>query len=132
MIIGLCFFFATMGANGFYFGQKLFYLLQGADLNAQFKLVYSNGKLADNTVEKRKQSETLAQEQADAENAPDAILKKIKPEVKAAFLSRDVRSFSLLPVGASSSHPLPSFYSSTPPHATLNHLLPTFWGFLIP
>ena len=142
MIIGLCFFFATMGANGFYFGQKLFYLLQGADLNAQFKIVFPNGKLADSASEKAKQSATLAQvmntpsehtlaqptspthllnpfnqhtlsihhstdllnppshphfqptlspqEQQDAENASDAILKKIKPDVKAAFLSSDV------------------------------------------
>ena len=44
MIIGLLFFIATMGANGFYFGQKMFYLLLGADLNAQFKIVYANGK----------------------------------------------------------------------------------------
>jgi hypothetical protein len=29
MIVGLLFFIATMGANGFYFGQKMFYLLQG-------------------------------------------------------------------------------------------------------
>ena len=29
MIIGLCFFVATMGACGLYFGQKMFYLLQG-------------------------------------------------------------------------------------------------------
>ena len=92
MIIGLCFFFATMGANGFYFGQKMFYLLQGADLNAQFKIVFPNGKLADSASEKKKQLETLAQEQTDAENASDAILKKIKPEVKAAFLSSDVPS----------------------------------------
>ena len=108
----------------------------GADLNAQFKIVYPNGKLADNASMKAKQSETLAQvgfnewvagwiatnpfnpplnspyqriplnppsqythvthtlstqEQKDAENASDAILKKIKPEVKTAFLSSDVR-----------------------------------------
>ena len=92
MIIGLCFFFATMGACGFYFGQKMFYLLQGADLNAQFKIVFPNGKLADSASEKKKQLETLAQEQVDAENASDSILKKIKPEVKAAFLSSDVPS----------------------------------------
>ena len=29
MIIGLCFFIATMGTNGFYFGQKMYYLLLG-------------------------------------------------------------------------------------------------------
>ena len=61
MIIGLCFFFATMGACGFYFGQKMFYLLQGADLNAQFKIVFPNGKLANSQSEKAKQSATLAQ-----------------------------------------------------------------------
>ena len=35
MIVGLCFFVAITGANGFYFGLKMSYLLQGADYNAQ-------------------------------------------------------------------------------------------------
>jgi len=52
MIVGLLFFIATMGANGFYFGQKMFYLLQGADLNAQFKIVYANGKSVGNAIDK--------------------------------------------------------------------------------
>ena len=39
----------------------MFYLLQGADLNAQFKIVFPNGKLANSQSEKAKQSATLAQ-----------------------------------------------------------------------
>ena len=105
MIIGLGFFIATMGANGFYFGQKMFYLLQGADLNAQFKLAYSNGKLAESSSEKKRKVITLAQEQVDAENTSDSIMKTITPDVKSAFLSHDVRSFPLPPNYFPPSHP---------------------------
>ena len=39
-----------MGAILAYFGSKMYLLLMGADLNAQFKIVYADGaKMTDNT-----------------------------------------------------------------------------------
>ena len=127
MIIGLCFFCATMGACGFYFGQKMFYLLQGADLNAQFRIVLPNGKLAGSSSDKSniKRATALAKALAnsmkgpqtnqegirkmsvnevsvvsmqDSEDDSSIILKFITPEVKTVFLSHDV------------SHDLPCFF----------------------
>jgi hypothetical protein len=39
IVIGVCFFVASMGSMSFYFGQKAYLLLSGATLNAQFKIV---------------------------------------------------------------------------------------------
>ena len=39
LTIGLCFFIAGVGSMSFYFGQKAYLLLTGAELNAQFKIV---------------------------------------------------------------------------------------------
>ena len=45
-----CFFVAMMGAILAYFSSKMRLLLMGADLNAQFKIVYADGtKMGDNT-----------------------------------------------------------------------------------
>ena len=119
LIIGLCFFCATMGACGFYFGQKMIYLLQGADLNAQFRIVLPNGKLAGSSSDKSniKRATALAKALAnsmkgpqtnqegirkmsvnevsvasmqDSEDDSSIILKSIKLEDKAVFLSHDV------------------------------------------
>jgi hypothetical protein len=39
IVIGVCFFIASVGSMSFYFGQKAYLLLSGATLNAQFKIV---------------------------------------------------------------------------------------------
>ena len=43
LIVSCCFFLAMTGAMVSYFGNKMYLLAIGADLNAQFKLVYKNG-----------------------------------------------------------------------------------------
>ena len=43
LIVSCCFFLAMTGAMVSYFGNKMYLLAIGADLNAQFKLVYKTG-----------------------------------------------------------------------------------------
>ena len=43
VIVSCCFFLAILGASLAYFGEKMKLLFMGADLNAQFKVVYGDG-----------------------------------------------------------------------------------------
>ena len=43
VIVSCCFFLALNGALTAYFGQKVYYLVIGADLNTQFKIVFKDG-----------------------------------------------------------------------------------------
>jgi len=82
MVVALCFFFGLTGGNGFYFGQKLYYLLQGGDFNAQFKIVYKNGKQAQSESMRIRQEKSLKESQVDEDNDVDGAMKGIKADVR--------------------------------------------------
>jgi hypothetical protein len=51
LIVSCCFFVAMTGAMLSYFGNKMYLLAIGADLNAQFKLVYKNCQKGEESVD---------------------------------------------------------------------------------
>jgi hypothetical protein len=65
LVVGFCFFIGLCISSGFYFGPKVWLLLNGADLNAQFQLVMKKNS---KQMDQNQMAETLRNEVA-AEDA---------------------------------------------------------------
>ena len=81
LVVGFCFFIGLCVSSGFYFGPKVYLLLNGADLNAQFQLVMKKNS---KRMDQNQMAETLRNEVAaeDANAVADqATREEFKKEV---------------------------------------------------